>query len=173
MQKSGKQTTAFLGGISRNYNTNLLLSDRSDILIVEADEYDRSFLQIHADVAIITSVGADHLDVYKDESNIQLAFKQFASQLKKKGVLIVEDSIPIDFSPPELGKVIRYSASNCTDFYAQNVRILDGKMIFDMIFHDFSETAIFMFCFMMFHDFSESNNFLMRIIRFPCFLDVS
>ena len=82
LQQAGKETTAFLGGISRNYNTNLLLADQGNILIVEADEFDKSFLQIHADVAIITSVGADHLDIYKDENELQLAFMQFASQVK-------------------------------------------------------------------------------------------
>jgi UDP-N-acetylmuramate--alanine ligase len=56
LKQAGKESTAFLGGISRNYNTNLLLADKGNILIVEADEYDRSFLQLHADIAIITSV---------------------------------------------------------------------------------------------------------------------
>ena len=136
LQKAGKETTAFLGGISRNYKTNLLLSDKSDILIVEADEYDRSFLQIHADVAIITSVGADHLDIYEDENNIRLAFKQFASQVKKKGILLVEESISMHFSSPQLGKILTYSAKNSADYYAQNVSVHDGRMRFDMIFSD-------------------------------------
>ena len=81
LQKSGKASTAFLGGISRNYNTKLLFSSEGNVLIVEADEFDRSFLQIYADVAIITSVDADHLDTYKDKSDLDLAFKQFAFQI--------------------------------------------------------------------------------------------
>jgi len=133
LQKSGKETTAFLGGISRNYNTNLLLADKGDILIVEADEYDRSFLQIHADIAIITSVDADHLDIYKNEEDLRQAFIQFASQIKQNGLLLVEDSIDINFPQPEGGAKLTYSAKNKADYFAEDIRIKDGKMLFDMI----------------------------------------
>ena len=132
LQQAGKETTAFLGGISRNYNTNLLLADQGNILIVEADEFDRSFLQIHADVAIITSVGADHLDIYKDENELQLAFKQFASQVKEKGLLLVEESIALDFPIPDGGAKLSYSAKTKADYIAENIRVENGKMIFDM-----------------------------------------
>jgi len=133
LQQSGKKTTAFLGGISRNYNTNLLLADKGNILIVEADEYDRSFLQIHADVAIITSVGADHLDIYKDKSDLDLAFKQFASQVKEKGLLLVEESIALDFPVPDGGVKLTYSAKAKADYYGENIRVKNGRMVFDMI----------------------------------------
>ena len=132
LKNAGKPTTAFLGGISRNYNTNLLLADKGDVLIVEADEYDRSFLQLQPNIAIITSVDADHLDIYKDKEDLHAAFKQFASQIKPKGILLVEDSIAIDFPIPEGGKKLSYSASTTTDYYAENIKVKDGKMIFDM-----------------------------------------
>ena len=132
LQQAGKETTAFLGGISRNYNTNLLLADQGNILIVEADEFDRSFLQIHADVAIITSVGADHLDIFKDENELQLAFMQFASQVKEKGLLLVEESIALDFPIPDGGAKLSYSAKAKADYVAENIRVENGKMIFDM-----------------------------------------
>jgi UDP-N-acetylmuramate--alanine ligase len=133
LQNAGKQTTAFLGGISKNYNTNLLLAEKGDILIVEADEYDRSFLQLHPDIAIITSVDVDHLDIYKNKEDLHVAFKQFVSQIKQKGVLLVEESIAIDFPLPEAGVKLSYSASTKADYYAKNIKVEEGKMVFDMI----------------------------------------
>ena len=91
LRDSGFSCTAFLGGISTNYNTNLILSDQENILIVEADEYDRSFLYLNPDIAIITSLDSDHLDIYSDYQQLVLAFKQFASQVKNKGLLLVEN----------------------------------------------------------------------------------
>lgn len=132
LQNAGKQTTAFLGGISKNYNTNLLLAEKGDILIVEADEYDRSFLQLQPDIAIITSVDVDHLDIYKNKEDLHVAFKQFVSQIKQKGVLLVEESIAIDFPVPEAGEKLSYSASTKADYYAENIKVKAGKMIFDM-----------------------------------------
>ena len=133
LKQAGKDATAFLGGISRNYNTNLLLAEKGDILIVEADEYDRSFLQIHADIAIITSISADHLDIYEDESDLHLAFKQFASQVKDKGFLLFEESIMVDLPVPEGGVRLCYSAKSKADYFSENIRVKDGKMVFDMI----------------------------------------
>jgi len=133
LQNAGKQTTAFLGGISKNYNTNLLLAEKGDILIVEADEYDRSFLQLQPDIAIITTVDVDHLDIYKNKEDLHVAFKQFVSQIKQKGVLLVEESIAIDFAVPEAGAKLSYSASTKADYYAENIKVKEGKMVFDMI----------------------------------------
>jgi UDP-N-acetylmuramate--alanine ligase len=133
LQNAGKQTTAFLGGISKNYNTNLLLAEKGDILIVEADEYDRSFLQLQPDIVIITSVDVDHLDIYKNKEDLHVAFKQFVSQIKQKGVLLAEESIAIDFAVPEAGAKLSYSASTKADYYAENIKVKEGKMVFDMI----------------------------------------
>jgi len=132
LHKAGKEVTAFLGGISRNYNTNLLLSESEDVLIVEADEFDRSFLQIYADIAIITSVDVDHLDTYKDKSDLDLAFMQFALQIKQKGLLLVEESIPLTFSTPKGGLKLTYSAKAKGDYLAENIRFQNGNMMFDM-----------------------------------------
>jgi UDP-N-acetylmuramate--alanine ligase len=130
LQQAGKENTAFLGGISRNYNTNLLLAEEDNILIIEADEFDRSFLQFHPDVAIITSVDVDHLDIYEDEKDLQLAFIQFASQVKE--LLIVEESIALDFVVADNLRTITYSTKSKADIFAENIRIQKGKMIFDM-----------------------------------------
>ena len=132
LKQAGKDSTAFLGGISRNYNTNLLLADKGNILIVEADEYDRSFLQLHADIAIITSVDADHLDVYENKEDLEKAFVQFATQIKQKGLLLVEESVSIDFPAPEDGAKLTYSATKNADYYAENIKVKDGKMNFDL-----------------------------------------
>ncbi len=130
LQQAGKGNTAFLGGISRNYNTNLLLAEENNILIIEADEFDRSFLQFYPDVAIITSVDADHLDIYEDEKDLQLAFMQFASQVKE--LLLVEESIALDFVVADNLRTITYSTKSKADYFAENIRVQDGKMIFDM-----------------------------------------
>ena len=132
LQYSGKDLTAFLGGISKNYNSNLLLAKKENIFIVEADEYDRSFLQLKPDMAIITSVDADHMDVYKTKEDLHKAFVQFTSQIRKKGVLLVEESVDIDFPIPEKGKKLTYSATSKADYYAENIRVKNSKMIFDL-----------------------------------------
>jgi UDP-N-acetylmuramate--alanine ligase len=133
LQNSGKNSTAFLGGISKNYNTNLLLAKQGNLLIVEADEYDRSFLQLQPDIAIITSVDADHLDIYNSKEDLEKAFVQFASQIKQKGLLVVEASIDIELPTPEDGAKLIYSANTKADYYAENIRVNNGKMVFDLI----------------------------------------
>jgi UDP-N-acetylmuramate--alanine ligase len=99
---------------------------------VEADEYDKSFLQLQPDVAIITSVDADHLDVYKDKQDLHNAFKQFASQIKPNGLLLLEDSITIDFPTPDQGMKFTYSAVNKADYSGENIKVKEGKMVFDL-----------------------------------------
>ena len=136
LYQSGYEVTAFLGGISRNYNTNLLLADKANMLIVEADEFDRSFLQIHADIAVITSVGIDHFDVYKDKRDLDLAFIQFVSQIKDKGLLLVEESIDIDFPKYSSIKKINYSVVKKADYFAENIRVKDARMVFDIMISD-------------------------------------
>ena len=141
LKQSGKDITAFLGGISLNYNTNILIGNEKSILIVEADEFDRSFLNLHPDIAIITSVDSDHLDTYKDKNDLYLAFQKFASQVKEKGFLLIENSINIDFKTPYLGHKYRYSAKRDTDFFAKNINIKNGKTFFDfVVFNKIKET---------------------------------
>jgi UDP-N-acetylmuramate--alanine ligase len=94
LKDSGKDCSAFLGGISSNYQTNVLYGD-NNIMVVEADEYDRSFLTLHPDIAIITSMDADHLDIYGDHSKLEESFKLFASQLKQGGTLIYHKGLPL------------------------------------------------------------------------------
>ena len=118
-QDSGEGCSAFLGGISKNHNTNLLVSTNSTI-VAEADEFDRSFLQLFPEIAVITSMDADHLDIYSDISNMHEAFKAFASQVS--GTVITRLGLPISANDTQ-AKILRYSYDNSdADFYADSIR---------------------------------------------------
>lgn len=115
---SGEDCSAFLGGISKNYDTNLLVS-RNDVIVAEADEFDRSFLQLFPEIAVITSMDADHLDIYGDESHISEAFKAFSSQVT--GTVIVKHGL--DISKKDTQAEIRTYSFNDdkADFYASDI----------------------------------------------------
>ena len=128
--------TAFLGGISSNYNSNLLLSESGNIIVVEADEYDKSFLKLNPDVTIITSVDADHLDIYESAEDMQNTFKMFAKNTKANGLLIVNKAINLDFECPADISMMTYSASLRADNVAINLCIENGSQQFDANFKD-------------------------------------
>tara|TARA_B100000886_G_scaffold114470_1_gene76984 strand:- start:1082 stop:2485 length:1404 start_codon:yes stop_codon:yes gene_type:complete len=128
--------TAFLGGISSNYNTNLILSESGDIVVVEADEYDRSFLKLFPDISIITSLDADHLDVYEDVEDMKNTFKMFVSNTKQNGLLLVNKSIDVDFEAPLDGSLMTYSSAVRADNIAFNLRIEDDSQYFDANFKE-------------------------------------
>jgi UDP-N-acetylmuramate--alanine ligase len=123
LKDSGKDCSAFLGGIASNYQTNVLFGN-NDIVVVEADEYDRSFLTLHPDIAIITSMDADHLDIYGDHAQLTESFKLYASQLKPGGTLIHRKGLPLDGG-------FTYSISEAADATAQNIRVDNGDFYFD------------------------------------------
>ena len=129
-QDSGEGCSAFLGGISKNHNTNLLVSPNSTI-VAEADEFDRSFLQLFPEIAVITSMDADHLDIYSDINNMHEAFKAFASQVS--GTVITKLGLPISHDDTE-ARILRYSYDNPeADFYASAVRVDEcGYFTFDL-----------------------------------------
>ena len=113
---SGEGCSAFLGGISKNYNSNLLISP-NEVIVAEADEFDRSFLQLFPEIAVITSMDADHLDIYGDEQHVKEAFKAFASQVS--GTVIIKHGL--DITPADTSARIRtYSFGNPeADFHAE------------------------------------------------------
>jgi UDP-N-acetylmuramate--alanine ligase len=123
LKDSGVDCSAFLGGIASNYNSNVLYG-KSNIMVVEADEFDRSFLTLYPDIAVITSMDADHLDIYGDHSHLTDSFKMFASQIKEGGVLIYKQGLPLDTG-------YTYSINATADAMAQNVRIENGSFYFD------------------------------------------
>lgn len=113
---SGEGCSAFLGGISKNYDSNLLISG-NDVVVAEADEFDRSFLQLFPEIAVITSMDADHLDIYGDEAHIVEAFKAFASQVS--GTVIARHGLDIT-SKDTAAKVMTYSFGDSeADFWAE------------------------------------------------------
>jgi UDP-N-acetylmuramate--alanine ligase len=123
LKDSGYDCSAFLGGIATNYNSNVLFGD-NNTMVVEADEYDRSFLTLHPDIAIVTSMDADHLDIYGDKSHLVDSFKQFTSQLKEGGRLIYRQGL-------DLSNGKTYSANVVADIQAVNVQIKEGSFFFD------------------------------------------
>lgn len=121
---AAKEGSAFLGGISRNFNSNLVLGC-GNRLVVEADEYDRSFLRLYPDVAVITATDADHLDIYGTAEAMVEAFEAFASQIKPGGVLIAKQGVEIRFDTHER-QMFRYSCDEGGDFHAENISLIDG-----------------------------------------------
>ena len=119
-QHSGEGCSAFLGGISKNYNTNLLVN-RNDVIVAEADEFDRSFLQLFPEIAVITSMDADHLDIYGDSAHIHEAFKAFAAQVS--GTVITKYGLEITEQDTK-AKILRYSIDDPrADFHASEISI--------------------------------------------------
>jgi UDP-N-acetylmuramate--alanine ligase len=125
LKATGYDCTAFLGGIATNYNSNFLLGD-NDTVVVEADEYDRSFLALHPDIAVITSMDADHLDIYGDASQLEDSFKLFAAQLKPEGTLIVKSGLPIATG-------LSYGLNSRAEINGLNVRVEDGFFVFNFV----------------------------------------
>lgn len=126
LKTSELDCTAFLGGISKNYNSNLLLSSSGKWMVAEADEFDRSFLRLFPDLAVITAMDADHLDVYGDHQSVVEAFNDFTAQVKPGGKLVVKKGLPVR---PERNRNIdwySYSLNGPADFYAEGL-LLDGE----------------------------------------------
>lgn len=115
---------AFLGGISKNFESNLVLGG-GDRLAVEADEFDRSFLRLNPDVAVVTAADADHLDIYGTHEAVKEAFSQFIRQIRKGGFLVIKQGVDIVLDNPDI-TIYRYSYDEPCDFYAVNVSLIEG-----------------------------------------------
>ena len=123
---------AFLGGIAKNYSTNLLLS-KNDVLVAEADEFDRSFLQLFPNAAVITSTDADHLDIYGSHEAVLRSFADFINQIKPGGALVLKQGVEVPLENKEIA-VYRYSIDKGGDFHAENiVRNSNGTYTFDIV----------------------------------------
>lgn len=126
---------AFLGGISKNFDSNLVLGS-GDRMAVEADEFDRSFLRLYPDVAAVTSADADHLDIYGTHEAVKQAFSQFIGQIKAGGALIIKEGVDVNIDNDRI-TVYRYSVGGKTDFRAENIRPAGGgHYIFDIVCPD-------------------------------------
>ena len=132
---AANEGNAFLGGISRNFSSNLVLGEGRR-LVVEADEYDRSFLRLHPDIAVITAVDADHLDIYGTVEAVKEAFEEFASQIKRGGALILKQGVELKFDSSERN-IYRYSCDLGGDFHAENIRLKEGgHYLYDIVLPD-------------------------------------
>lgn len=132
LKQSHLDCNAFLGGILKNYNSNLMLSDKSEFTVIEADEYDRSFHWLHPYMALITSVDPDHLDIYGTEEEYLKSFEKFTSLIQSGGALVMKHNIKLSPKVADNVKVYTYSM-NKGDFHAENIRIGNGEIRFDFV----------------------------------------
>lgn len=129
LKSSGYDCTAFLGGISVNYQSNLILGD-NNVMVVEADEFDRSFLKLSPDIAVITAIDEDHLDVYGTKAILLDSFSQFSNQLAPNGKLVIKHGLVLENSLPEKN-ILTYSLSNnLAQAYGSDVLVKNGAFEF-------------------------------------------
>lgn len=136
LKHSGHDCTAFLGGIAANYNSNFI-SGKNETVVVEADEYDRSFLRLHPAIGVITSCDPDHLDIYGSEEEVVKAYSEFACRIKPDGMLITKKTLPFLTSCTHSNKQF-YSVNDTTDFHANNLQLRNGTYAFDFSTPEYS-----------------------------------
>ena len=132
LDNSHVKCNAFLGGISKNYGTNLLVSDQSDFVVIEADEFDRSFHWLTPYATVITATDSDHLDIYGTHEAYLESFRKYTSLIRPDGYLIIKKSIDLQPDVKEGVTVYTYSDKE-GDFHAENIRIGNGEIFFDFI----------------------------------------
>ena len=132
MHQSHIDCNAFLGGISKNYGTNYLLNSSSPYVVIEADEYDRSFHQLTPYASVITAVDADHLDIYGTHEAYIESFEKYTSLIRKGGALVMHKDIALK---PQLKDGVRFYdyGVDAGDFHAENIRIGNGRIMFDLV----------------------------------------
>ena len=128
---TGHECNAFLGGISSNYETNYLPSISSEYTVIEADEFDRSFLRLSPFASVITSYDPDHLDIYGDETNFLKGFQEYANLIDPNGVLVLKKGLKLISN----AKIITYSVSEDSDFKGVDLRVENGRQVFDVLFN--------------------------------------
>lgn len=131
-QQTPQGCNAFLGGLVKNFNSNLCFSPQSKLCIIEADEFDRSFLHLQPYSALISTTDCDHKDIYENAEHVKRAFSAFTSKLKAGGNLLLHNKVDIAIESPSSVKIYRYSLKEVCDFYASNIRIVEGKYLFDL-----------------------------------------
>ncbi|MDP4282221.1 MAG: UDP-N-acetylmuramate--L-alanine ligase [Bacteroidota bacterium] len=145
MVHSGKSVVAFLGGISKNYGTNLIVADKQEIssskniawmpeyFVAEADEYDRSFLQLEPEKEIVSSVDPDHLDIYGNVADLRNSFRNFTSKIPSDGCLVMKHGIALTPDQTSGYRILTYSVEGPGDYSATNIRHEKGEYCFDLI----------------------------------------
>ena len=132
MHQSHLDCNAFLGGISKNYGTNYILSDHSDFVVIEADEFDRSFHWLRPWMSVITSTDPDHLDIYGTKEAYLESFRHYTELIQKGGALIIRKGLEMKPNVQEGVRIYNYSRDE-GDFHAENIRITNGTITFDFI----------------------------------------
>lgn len=133
LKQSSVDCNAFLGGILKNYDSNLLLSDKSDLTVIEADEYDRSFHQLLPFMAVITSADPDHLDIYGTPAAYRESFEYFTSLIRPSGCLIMKKGIALTPRLQPGVTLYTYAVGEDADFRAENIQIGNGSIVFDFV----------------------------------------
>ncbi len=132
MHQSAADCNAFLGGISKNYGTNYILSDESDYVVIEADEFDRSFHWLRPWMTVITSTDPDHLDIYGTKEAYLESFRHYTTLIQPGGALIIHTGLEMKADVPEGVRTYTYSM-NDGDFHAENIKIERGEITFDFV----------------------------------------
>ena len=129
LMTAGKKLSAFIGGISRNIDSNVVIGDAHDeCMVMEADEFDHSFLQLSPFVSVVTSIDADHLDIYGDYQHVVDSFNEFVNKTSADGLVVYHADLPIKTDK----KHVTYGLENA-DVTAQNIRVIDGETCFDVV----------------------------------------
>ena len=132
LMTAGKKMSAFIGGISRNIDSNVVIGeDKDEFTVMEADEFDHSFLQLAPFVSIVTSIDADHLDIYGDYQHLVASFNEFVNKTSDNGLVIYHEKLPIETKK----KHITYGLGNA-DITVQNIRVIEGETCFDVKIKD-------------------------------------
>jgi UDP-N-acetylmuramate--alanine ligase len=132
MHQSSIDCNAFLGGISKNYGTNYILSEKSDFVVIEADEFDRSFHWLRPWMSVITSTDPDHLDIYGTKEAYLESFRHYSTLIQPGGALIIHKGLEMKADVQDGVKVYEYSLHE-GDFHAENIVIKNGEITFDFI----------------------------------------
>ncbi|MBK6266961.1 UDP-N-acetylmuramate--L-alanine ligase [Marivirga sp. S37H4] len=135
LKSAAKNVAAFLGGISTNYNTNMLVNEadfEKSIVVVEADEFDRSFLTLHPNLAVVTSTDADHLDIYGELVELKKSFSLFLDKVHPKGKIFIKEGLWEGLDTSEVKATPVKYGLNSGELCAQNIRIIEGKFVFDI-----------------------------------------
>jgi UDP-N-acetylmuramate--alanine ligase len=131
LMQAGFPVTALIGGISKNYNSNFITSGKEEIMVVEADEYDRSFLHLNPDIAVISAIDPDHLDIYGSGEEVKRSFNDFARNIRPGGTLVIREGLSLSLNHDT--RRIGYAAGEPSEVIAENLRTENGCQVFDMV----------------------------------------
>ena len=136
LMTAGKNISAFIGGIARNIDSNVVIGDVNDeYVVMEADEFDHSFLQLSPFVSVVTSIDADHLDIYGDYQHLVDSFNEFVNKTSDEGLVVYHANLPIKTDK----KHVTYGLENA-DVVAENIRVIEGETCFDVVVADYGNT---------------------------------